>query len=323
LILIFKVGTLFMPKTHQYFVGSLIYARGDEANRIFILRSGKVSLVSSDFDSGAEIREVVAPGEFFGVKSALGKFPREENAVALADSVVMAFTVPEFEEFAVSNTGIILKMLKVFSTQLRRVHTQIARFMASESVKPEEGLFGLGDKYLKLKRYAHAGYVFSRYLALYPSGAHAALAEKNLQITEKALENSSARNQLTGPAKEYREAISLISKHEYEKAIQAFTTIIDTCKEAGLISKSEYAIGNCLFLLDKFEDCIKHFKDLLSKNPKHPEAKEAMFFIGQASERIGDKAQAAEWYGKIMSLSDMEAGGMRARVRQALNGLEA
>jgi CRP-like cAMP-binding protein len=322
LILIFKVGTLFMPKTHQYFTASLIYARGDEANKIFILRSGKVSLVSVNFDTGAEIREVVAPGEFFGVKSALGKFPREENAVALTDSTVVAFTVSEFEEFAVSNTSIILKMLKVFSNQLRRVHAQIARFMANESVKPEEGLFGIGDKYLKLKRYAHAQYVFSRYLVLYPQGAHAALAAKNLQIAEKALANIPAKNQPKGQEREYREAISLISKNEYEKAIQAFTKIIDTCKEAELISKSEYAIGNCLFLLEKFEDCIKHFSDLLSKNPGHPEAKEAMFFIGQASERIGDKAQAAAWYSKIMSLPDLEAGEMRARVRQALNELE-
>jgi len=311
-----------MPKTHQYYTGSLIYARGDEANRIFILRSGKVSLVSLDFDTGAEIRDLVSPGEFFGVKSAMGHFPREENAVAVADSTAMAFTVPEFEELAVSNTGIILKMLKVFSNQLRRVHNQIARFMANEAVNPDEGLFGLGDKYLKLKRYAHARYVFSRYLVLYPSGSHAALAAKNLQIAEKALEGASVKNQPKGPAKEYREAISLISDQKYEAAIKVFTEIINTGKEEEWVSKSEYAIGNCLFLSGKFEDCIKHFSALLSKNSRHPEAKEAMFYIGQALEKIGNKEQAAAWYNKIMSLPDLEAGGMRARVRQALKGLE-
>jgi len=312
-----------MPKTHQYFTGSLAYARGDEANRIFVLRSGKISLVSLDLDTGEEIRDPVSPGEFFGVKSALGHFPREENAVAVADSTAMVFSVPEFEAFAMSNTGIILKMLKVFSIQLRRVHSQIAKLLANESVKPDEGLFSIGDKYLKLKRYAHAKYIFSRYLVHYPTGPRADLAAKNLQIAEKAIASIPVKEKLKGTAKEYREAISLISNHEHEKAIQAFRKIIDTSNEQEWTSKSEYAIGNCLFLLEKYEDCIEHFSALLSKNPGHPEAKEAMFYIGQAFEKTGNKAQAAAWYNKIMSLPDLEAGGMRARVRQALKDLGA
>jgi CRP-like cAMP-binding protein/ribosomal protein S20 len=310
-----------MPKSHQYFTGSLVYARGDEANRVFILRSGKISLVSLDPDKEEEIRDLVSPGEFFGVKSALGHFPREENAVAVADSTAMAFTVPEFEAFAISNPSIILKMLKIFSNQMRRVHSQIAKLMETEVVKPDEGLFGIGERYLKLKRYSHAKYIFSRYLVHYPSGAKAALAAKNIQIIEKNLANTAAKTQLKGTAKEYREAISLISNHEYEKAMQTFKKIIDTCKEAEWISKSEYAIGNCLFLLEKFEDCIKHFSGLLSKNPGHPDAKEAMFYIGEAYEKTGSKAQAAVWYNKILAMPDLEAGGMRARVKQALKGL--
>jgi len=98
---------------------------------------------------------------------------------------------------------------------------------------------------------------------------------------------------------------------------------IETCGEGEWISKSEYAVGNCLFLQGKFENCIRHFSDLLSKNPGHPEAKEAMFYIGQAYEKAGNKTQAASWYNKILALPNLEAGGMRARVKQALKGLEA
>ena len=312
-----------MPKSHQYFTGSLVYARGDEANRIFVLRSGKISLVSIDLETGEEVRESVAPGEFFGVKSALGHFPREENAVAVADSAAMVFSVPEFEAFTVSNPGIILKMLKMFSTQLRRVHAQIARLTTSETVKPDEGLFAIGDRYLKLKRYAHAKYIFSRYLVHYPSGARAAQAAKNLKEAESAIAKIPVKPQPKGPSVDYRNAISLISKQEYEGAIEAFKKIIDSSTEAEWISKSEYAIGNCLFLQEKFDDCINHFSDLLSKNPGHTEAKEAMFCIGQAYEKMNNKGQAASWYNKILALPNLEAGGMRARVKQALKGLEA
>jgi len=312
-----------MPKSHQYFTGSMIYAQGDESNKLFILQNGKVSLASVDSETEMDIRDLVSPGEFFGVKSALGHFPREENAIAVADSTAMVFTIPEFETFAMSNPKIIIKMLKAFSNQLRRVHTQIAKFKENETVKPDDGLFGIGVKYLKLKRYSHAKYIFSRYLLHYPTGAQAALAVKNLQIAEKGIANTPVKNQQKGVAKDYREAINLTANHEYEKAIQAFKKIIDTCKEKEWVSKSEYSVGNCLFLLGRFDDCIEYFTGLLSKEPNHPAAKEAMFYIGQAFERIYDTAQAAVWYNKILAMPDMEAGGMRARVKQALKDLGA
>jgi len=312
-----------MPKAHQYFTGSLTYARGDEANRIFVLRSGKISLVSIDLETGEEVREPVSPGEFFGVKSALGRFPREENAVAVADSTAMVFSVPEFEAFAAANPNIILKMLKIFSNQLRRVHAQIARIKTSETVKPDEGLFAIGDKYLKLKRYAHAKYIFNSYLTHYPSGPQAAQAAKNLKIAESGVANTPVKPQPKGPSVDYRNAISLISKNEYDEAIKAFRKIVDTCEEKEWVAKSEYAIGNCLFLQEKYENCIRHFSDLLSENPAHPEAKEAMFYIGQAYEKTGSKAQAATWYNKILALPNLEAGGTRARVKQALKELGA
>ena len=176
-----------MPKPFQYQNGSLIYARGEEADRIFILQNGKVSLVSQDIETGDDVRDQVQPGEFFGVKSALGHFPREENAIAVADSSVMAFTASEFETLALSNIGIVLKMLKVLSNQMRRIHTQVSKLTELTEVKPDEGLFAIGERYLKLKRYSHAKYVFSRYLAHYPQGPKAAQATKNLQLVEVSL----------------------------------------------------------------------------------------------------------------------------------------
>jgi len=177
-----------MLKPLQFNTGALIYYAGEEANKVYILQSGKVSLVYTDIESGDNVRSSVQPGEFFGVKSALGRFPREENAIAMApNTIVMSFTVPEFETLVTSNTRIILKMLKVFSNQLRRVHAQVASLTKSGSVEPDVGLFALGEKYLKNKRYAHAQFVFSRYLIHYPEGVNAKKAEKNLQLTETAL----------------------------------------------------------------------------------------------------------------------------------------
>ena len=62
-----------MPKPLQYRAGSLIYFQGDPADKVFILQAGRVNLVYQDIETGQDVHDLVQPGEFFGVKSALGR----------------------------------------------------------------------------------------------------------------------------------------------------------------------------------------------------------------------------------------------------------
>ena len=330
-----------MPKPLQYQTGSLIYPQGEEANRIFILQNGKVSLVYQNIETGEDVRDQVQPGEFFGVKSALGRYPREENAIALADSTIMVFTVPEFETLALANTGIILKMLKVLSTQMRRIHNQVSRLMESDDIKPDEGLFAIGEKYLKLKRYSHAKYIFDRYLTYYPTGAKADIAAKNLQAVEVALAltnddknqaKGEARKSPAGPAgaaagaedfdvsKTFYNAETLISQGKYKEAMQLFIRIIETT-EGELAAKSAFELGRCLYFLGRFEDCIRHYTELLGRYPANPDTRDPMFYLGKAFEKTGKKDQAALWYEKIIAMPDTESDGIRAKTLQALEAL--
>ena len=170
-----------MPKKHNYTAGSVIFCKGEEANRVFILQSGRVNLTYTDLETKADMHDLVQQGEFFGLRSVIGRFPYEENAIALTDSVVMALTLQEFESLAMTNARITLKMLKVFSSQLRRIHAQFSKLSGKGTASPEEELFNMGDRCFKLKRTDHAKYIFSRYLAYYPTGAKASLAAKRLQ----------------------------------------------------------------------------------------------------------------------------------------------
>ena len=92
---------------------------------------------------GRRINEQIKTGEFFGVKSSLGKYPREETAMVLSDSTMLVFSVPEFEQVVLKNTRIIMKMLKVFSNQLRRIHQQVQNLISTSDSEtdPEDGLF--------------------------------------------------------------------------------------------------------------------------------------------------------------------------------------
>ncbi|MCX7655775.1 MAG: cyclic nucleotide-binding domain-containing protein [Treponemataceae bacterium] len=345
-----------MPKPLQYRAGSVIYFQGDVADKIYILQSGKISLNYQDIETGQDIHDSVQAGEFFGVKSALGRYPREETALVLQDATVIAFTVNEFEQFAISNSRIILKMLKVFSNQLRRIHKQVSNLMEKEEQQnPEQGLFRIGEYYLKNRQYAQAKYVFGRYLTYYPAGKLAMQAAKNLEIAENALtrygegkgpapipesENrvsgggggmgtpasagsGSAGTALSGIAKAYYDAVSLLTQEKIPQAFSMFKKIVELNQEPEYVAKSIYELGRCLFLMGKYEECIKHFTAMISTYPRHPELSNALYFMGQSYEKKGDKDRASTFYKKIIAMVPDEDDAAHIKAKKALKLLEA
>ena len=330
-----------MPKPLQFNAGSIIYFQGDPADRIFILQTGSANLVYKDIETGDDVRDLVQPGEFFGVKSALGRFLREENAVALKNTTLMSFTVSEFEALAMANTRIVMKMLKVFSNQLRKVHKQVASLMEKEDQQdPELGLFKLGEYYSKGKKYEKAQYVFSRYLTYYPGGKNAVQASNLLQQAEKYVaESGRSRPQIvsdsrassaeddsntpeTASAKAYYSAVSLMSQKKFQQAYLAFRKIVDTSEDAEFVAKSTFESGRCLFYLNKFEDCIQIYNAMITKYPKHPAMSEALFYMGQSYEKSKNKEQAIVFYKKILSIPGEAEDKIHAKARQAVSALE-
>jgi TolA-binding protein len=333
-----------MPKPMQYRAGSLIYFQGDPAEKVFILQSGKVSLAYQNIETGEDMRDLIQPGEFIGVKSALGRYPREENAIALQDAVMMAFTVPEFEALAAANTRIIMKMLKVFSNQMRRIHAQVSSLMTrEEQVNPETGLYNVGQYYLKNKRFSQAKYIFSRYLTYYPTGRNAHQAAKDLEAAELSLSrgggevsptpvSSPAPSEpvaasvptadMTDTAKAFYDAVSLISQQKYQQAYLGFKRIVDAGTDPEYAAKSTFEIGRCLFLLNKYDDCIKYYTMMITKYPKHPDLADALFHMGQSYEKNNSKEQAATFYRKILSMPGSEDDGTHTKAKRALKALE-
>ncbi len=330
-----------MPKPIQYRANSIIYFKGDASDKIFILNSGKVSLNYIDIETGQDVHDLIKMGEFFGVKSALGRYPREENAVVLQDANVMAFTVPEFELLAAKNTRIITKMMKVFSNQLRRIHRQVQNLLVSnEQVNPETGLYRIGEYYLKNKRYGQALHAYKRYLVYYPSGAYAADAAKKLAIAEDSVSKygqgqgpsgaaqsggDSARRAsgaaLSDVAQSYYNAVSLVSQEKFPEAFKAFKKIIDSGDDPEYSVKAQFEMAKCLFHLKQYDTCIQSFTAIIQKFPKHPELKEAIFFIGRCYEEKGDPAKAGGLYKKVMTMAPEDDSVVR-KARKALKAME-
>ncbi len=350
------------PKSMQYKANSIIFFKGDVSDRVFLLNSGKVTLNAIDIETGVELHDLIKTGEFFGVKSALGRYPREETAQVLGDASVVAFTVPEFEQLAMKNARIIVKMLKVSSKQLRYVHSQVQNLIGSEEqVKPEQGLYNIGEYYLKNKRYSQALYAFKRYLTYYPSGRYSAEVSQKLPQAEEFLskygqgkgppaeapaagpagsarpspapqEKTSApsgapqtagaeRGEMSAMAKQYYNAVSLMSQQKYQEAFTQFKKIAGADQDPEYTAKAQYEMSRCLYYLSQYDGCIQSFGALFQRYPKHPDQREALFFVGKCYEAKKDPAKAAAFYKKILTLGSAE-DALSRKVKKALRDLQ-
>lgn len=332
-----------MPKGASYRANSVIYFQGDVSDKIYVLQSGAVSLNFNDIETGQDMRDVIQKGEFFGVKSAMGRYPREENAVVLQDCMVMIFSLPEFEQFAMTNTRIIMKMMKVFSNQLRRIHKQVESLLKTEEqLSPEIGLYKAGEYYLKNRMYAQAKYVFGRYLTYYPSGKMAQDAARHLGTAEDSLARfgqgkgpapiadapppSNARpdrgRELSDVAKAYYNGVSLFSSEKYQQALAEFKRIVDANEDKEYAAKSVFEMGRCVFQLGQADAAIKHFTAMIQNYPKHPDIAEALFYIGQSYEKKTDADKARAFYKKITAMVQDEEDQVVRKARKALKALE-
>ncbi|MBP3743049.1 MAG: cyclic nucleotide-binding domain-containing protein [Treponema sp.] len=158
-----------MPKAMQYTKGSIIYFEGDKDERIFIMQNGSVLLTSTDIETEAPVAEQVHSGEFFGVKSALGHFPREETATAVVPTVAVALTVQEFEILFSNNKALIMKMLRVFSNQLRQVHKKIESILHSEPEDQLTGMLRVGQCFYDEEQFRSACDVYEKYIKRFPN----------------------------------------------------------------------------------------------------------------------------------------------------------
>jgi TolA-binding protein len=348
-----------MPKTLRYRAGAVIYFQGENsAEKIYLLQNGKVILSYEDIETRENLADLVQPGEFFGVKAALGRYPEEENAIVSGETTIMVFSVPEFEQLVSSNIRIIMKMLKVFSRELRLVHRQTANIMEKEGYDPEDpdqSLFNVGLYYLKNGRIPQARYIFGRYLTYYPSGKNAAQAAKNLQLmrddtavppgagaspplnsplaakeaaamlSTPELNRTSSIGQALGnnnADKAYYDAVSLISQGKFQQAFAELKAILDAAEDPEQAARSSYEIGRCLFMMNRFDECIRHFTTMITNYPTHPNLGDAHFFMAQSHENRGEKKTAEVFYKKILSMVPDGDEPVNMKAKKALTALK-
>ncbi len=205
-----------MPKIINYPKNSMIFVEGDKDDRIFILQSGYVILVSTDFETGKVLNEKLAIGEFFGVKSSLARVPRQETATVMADSVVVQMTPAEFEKIFSPNQTVMLKMLRVFSRNLRDLHYRTELLLNNNDilVPSDKGMIQVAQAFLDEELYNSCEQVCEKVLARYPYDANKATVEKIMDLSKRQ------KGRVKGPHDSGREEATF--KHKKENALKQF-----------------------------------------------------------------------------------------------------
>ena len=122
-------------------------------------------------------------------------------------------------------------------------------------------------------------------------------------------------------AQTYYNAVSLVSQEKYLEAFKAFKKILEGGADPEYATKAEFEMAKCLFYLKQYDSSIKSFSAIVQKFPKHPEMKEALFFVGRSYEEKGDKAKAGGLYKKIITMGTDDDPVIR-KVKKALRTLE-
>ncbi len=233
-----------MPKVMTYTKGSIIYFSGDKDERVFILQKGCVIVTSIDIESNKTVTEQIKTGEFFGVKSALGRFPREETATVLTDSVCIAMTTSEFENLFINNKQLIMKMLRVFSNQLRQIHKKTESLLNNNlEINQQTGMLSVAQSFYDDEQWRSCADVCLNYLKKYPNAQNKEEVAKMYTIanahSKKVSSNLSYEN--NQDASTHDEALNLFNIPAFERFAKKY--------EAGQVIITEFEPGDSFYLI--------------------------------------------------------------------------
>ncbi|TGK32683.1 cAMP-binding protein [Leptospira gomenensis] len=327
------------PIIRNYKGGSIIYFEKDKAEDIYVLRNGRVILTFPAVDTGQEVKEDVRIGEFFGVKSALGKYPREETAQVIGSATVLVFKPNEFEQFVAEKTHLILKMMKVFSSQLRQVHKKLKEILGqSDTRNPAFELMNVAEVFYKNNNLPHAVYAFEKYLQHYPGSTYTGRATELLELARRGspyplnmpplvYEGGNRVSQETlqnimKPAVEksaitqgvdnsitslYNRAHTLVNVGKHNEAMVIYKDLLNRTdfkfdSEKKLVENALFQLGGCFLKQNELDNANSSFSTYIKKYPSGESIKESLFHLAEIAELQGDRQRARMLYGKVALL---------------------
>ncbi len=126
--------------SETYKKGESVFNRGDKANKLYIVCSGKIKIFKNSIEGKEQILYILSEGDFIGAFNLLKEDEFDFNAVALENTTVSMLEKSSFDEIALSNPSITLKIFEKAYERIIKAESLVERLSSSN---PDAKVIGL------------------------------------------------------------------------------------------------------------------------------------------------------------------------------------
>lgn len=111
---------------HRFNKGAVIFAEGDQGDRLYVVMQGKVKLGSHSDDGRENMFAVLGPGEMFGELSLFDPSPRQASAFALTDVTLLGLANDALQPWLTGRPEVAMGLLRALARRMRRSHDSLS-----------------------------------------------------------------------------------------------------------------------------------------------------------------------------------------------------
>lgn len=105
--------------TRKYGRGTIIFHKDDPGATLYVVKSGRVKIVTSSADGDDVILAILSDGDFFGELSVLDGKPRSASAVAMETTITLTLSRRDILDVISGEPELAIAMLATMSERLR------------------------------------------------------------------------------------------------------------------------------------------------------------------------------------------------------------
>lgn len=126
-----------------------IYFKEDAANKVYLIKNGKVKLAYYGEDGQEIIRAILIKGEIFGEKAILGEEMRNEFAQSMdSNTVVCPIPVATMQELMRDNRSFSLRIYKFLGLRFKRLERRLDLLLFKDTTtRLKEFLYEMAEDY--------------------------------------------------------------------------------------------------------------------------------------------------------------------------------
>jgi CRP/FNR family cyclic AMP-dependent transcriptional regulator len=112
--------------------GDVLFAEGDDGDRLYVITSGKIKLGRSSADGRENLLAVLGPGEMLGELSLFDPGPRTATATAVSDALLVGLGHDDLQEWLSGRPDVAQQLLGALARRLRRTNEALADLVFSD-----------------------------------------------------------------------------------------------------------------------------------------------------------------------------------------------